>query len=179
MKCQMKKSEISGIEYVVLNKYEHDNETPAPSRHKGLQGDIGNIILLTILYILQGVPLGLSGSIPLILQSRKAGYEEQAKFSFVDWPFSLKLLWAPIVDALYFPRFGRRKTWMVPTQYLIGIFMIYLSTRIDNILGDDNGKVGSGTMDLNTLFVVFFFLNFLAATQDISVDGWAISMLQR
>ncbi|KAH3898531.1 acetyl-coenzyme A transporter 1-like [Dreissena polymorpha] len=179
MTCQIKKSEFSNIEYVVLNKYEHDSETPPAPRHKGLKGDIGNIILLTILYMLQGVPLGLSGSIPLILQSRKVSYEEQAKFSFIDWPFSLKLIWAPIVDSLYFPRFGRRKTWMVPTQYLIGIFLIYLSTRIDNILGNDNGKVGSGTMDLNTLFVVFFVLNFLAATQDISVDGWAISMLQR
>ena len=26
---------------------------------------------------------------------------------------------------------------------------------------------------------MFFFLNFLAATQDIAVDGWALTMLQR
>ena len=29
------------------------------------------------------------------------------------------------------------------------------------------------------LFSMFFFLNFLAATQDIAVDGWALTMLQR
>ena len=29
------------------------------------------------------------------------------------------------------------------------------------------------------LTVVFFSLNFLAATQDIAVDGWALTMLQR
>ena len=28
-------------------------------------------------------------------------------------------------------------------------------------------------------FSMFFFLNFLAATQDIAVDGWALTMLQR
>ena len=26
---------------------------------------------------------------------------------------------------------------------------------------------------------MFFFLNFLAATQDIAVDGWALTMLKR
>ena len=29
------------------------------------------------------------------------------------------------------------------------------------------------------LTVIFFSLNFLAATQDIAVDGWALTMLQR
>lgn len=44
----------------------------------------------------------------------------QAEFSFVTWPFSLKLLWAPLVDAIFSTRMGRRKTWLIPTQYLIG-----------------------------------------------------------
>lgn len=33
--------------------------------------------------------------------------------------------------------------------------------------------------DVLFLTVVFFSLNFLAATQDIAVDGWALTMLQR
>ena len=32
---------------------------------------------------------------------------------------------------------------------------------------------------VNCVKDVFFFLNFLAATQDIAVDGWALTMLQR
>ena len=32
--------------------------------------------------------------------------------------------------------------------------------------------------DVTTLTAMFFFLNFLAATQDIAVDGWALTMLQ-
>lgn len=74
----------------------------------GIRGELGNILLLLFLYVLQGIPLGLAGSIPLILQSRSVSYKDQAFFSFVFWPFSLKLLWAPLVDALYFSRFGRR-----------------------------------------------------------------------
>jgi len=93
-----------------------------------LKRDRGSIALLVFLYVLQGIPLGLAGAMPMLLQTRKVAYKDQATFSLVFWPFSMKLLWAPIVDTAYFSRFGRRKSWLVPVQYLIGIFMIVLST---------------------------------------------------
>lgn len=141
----------------------------------GLQGDYQNIVLLMFLYILQGIPLGLGGSIPMLLQSRSVSYKDQAIFSFVFWPFSIKLLWAPLVDALYFKWFGRRKTWLVPIQYLIGVFMIILSGHVDSLVGKEN----SANVNIWTLTIIFFMLNFLAATQDIAVDGWALTMLSR
>ena len=95
--------------------------------HRGLDGDRYNVLLLLFLYILQGIPLGLAGSMPMVLQNKGISYKQQAVFSLVFWPFSLKLLWAPIVDSAYFKSFGRRKTWLVPTQYLIGVFMLILS----------------------------------------------------
>lgn len=163
------------VEYV--NMPNDPGANKKSDRHLGLQGDYGNIMLLMFLYILQGIPLGLGGSIPMLLQSRKVSYKEQAMFSFIYWPFSIKLLWAPLVDSVYFHWFGRRKTWMVPTQYLIGAFMLALSTRIDDLLGLESDEPGH--VDIFTLTVVFFCLNFLAATQDIAVDGWALTMLQR
>lgn len=135
-----------------------------------------NIAVLVFLYVLQGIPLGLSGSIPLILSSRHVSYKEQAMFSFVYWPFSLKLCWAPIVDSLYSNRFGRRKSWLVPTQYIIGTFMLVLSRNVNVILGDDDEH---SSPDVMYLTFVFFMLNFLAATQDIAVDGWALTMLSQ
>ena len=163
-------------EYVTMATEEKKyNEIPA--HNNGLQGDYNNIMVLMCLYVLQGIPLGLGGSIPMLLQSRKVSYKEQALFSFIFWPFSIKLLWAPLVDSLYLKWFGRRKSWMVPTQYLIGIFMLVLSTRIDDLLGTEMEEAGK--VDIKTLTVVFFCLNFLAATQDIAVDGWALTMLSR
>lgn len=85
-----------------------DSESRGHRRRPGIRGELGNVLLLLFLYVLQGIPLGLAGSIPLILQSKSVSYRDQAFFSFVFWPFSLKLLWAPLVDALYFSRFGRR-----------------------------------------------------------------------
>ena len=92
-----------------------------------LEGDYGNVALLLLLYVLQGIPLGMAASIPMILQNKHVSYKQQAMFSFVYWPFSLKLLWAPIVDAAYMENFGRRKTWLVPVQYIIALFMLILS----------------------------------------------------
>ena len=143
---------------------------------RGLQGDYANVAILLFLYTLQGIPLGLSGSIPLVLQARKVSYRAQAMFSFVFWPFSLKLLWAPIVDAAYSKRMGRRKTWLVPIQYLMGIFMFVLSGQISWLLGEDSDN---GEVNVLLLTAVFFALYFLAATQDIAVDGWALTMLSR
>ena len=169
-----------------------------------LEGDYLNLCLLVFLYILQGIPLGLAGSIPLILQQRKASYAQQAVFSFVTWPFSVKLLWAPIVDSVFSSKFGRRKSWLVPVQYLLGFFMMLLSYHINGILGDepsidptanqsvnlnqnssqsDNPLPGDGVVwngpNIYLLTLIFGAFNFLAATQDIAVDGWALTMLQR
>lgn len=41
------------------------------------KSEIGNISLLLFLYVLQGIPLGLSASIPMILQNRQVSYKEQ------------------------------------------------------------------------------------------------------
>lgn len=155
-------------------------DSKAAYERKEFGGDLWNIILLLFLYILQGIPLGLSFSIPMLLQSRKVTYTQQAIFSFAYWPFSIKLLWAPLVDSVYISWFGRRKTWLIPSQYLIGAFMILLSFRITSIMGDDIDPDGDrNQVDVVFLTVSFFILEFLAATQDIVVDGWALTMLSR
>jgi PAT family acetyl-CoA transporter-like MFS transporter 1 len=148
----------------------------SPDNGRGLEGDYGNVALLLFLYLLQGIPLGVAGSVPMLLQSRNVSYKDQAVFSFVFWPFSLKLIWAPLVDSLYFPSFGRRKSWLVPIQYLIGVFMVLLSFQVDSLIGRESG---AGGVSIYVLTAIFFMLNFLAATQDIAVDGWALTMLSR
>lgn len=138
--------------------------------------DTSSILLLLCLYILQGIPLGLSGSVPMLLQANKIGYRQQAMFSLVSWPFSLKLLWAPFVDASYSRSFGRRKSWLVPIQYGIGALMFLLSYTIDDLMG---GGGGATPPNVFVLTVAFFALHFLAATQDVAVDGWALTMLSK
>eukprot|EP00095_Tigriopus_kingsejongensis_P011438 maker-scaffold222_size251774-snap-gene-0.27 protein:Tk11438 transcript:maker-scaffold222_size251774-snap-gene-0.27-mRNA-1 annotation:"acetyl-coenzyme a transporter 1" len=162
----------------ILSEAEVD-ETPSMDvsegeRSSNIQGDELNVAVLLFLYVLQGIPLGLAAAVPLILTNRHVSYKAQAQFSFAYWPFSMKLLWAPIVDSCFISRFGRRKTWLVPVQYLIGFTMLLLSANVNFYLGEHDQDP-----DVLTLTAMFFFLNFLAATQDIAVDGWALTMLQR
>eukprot|EP00731_Ephydatia_muelleri_P014852 Em0008g572a len=152
-----------------------DDKMAEPTTTPKATKDTGSILLLLLLYILQGIPLGLAGSVPMLLQANKIGYRQQAMFSLVSWPFSLKLLWAPFVDAIYSRSFGRRKSWLVPIQYSIGALMFLLSYWVDDLMG------GGGTTPPNVLAltVAFFVLHFLAATQDVAVDGWALTMLSK
>mmetsp|Transcript_8948 Transcript_8948/g.21856 ORF Transcript_8948/g.21856 Transcript_8948/m.21856 type:complete len:659 (+) Transcript_8948:107-2083(+) len=192
-----------------------DPQLPPPS-------DKFNYALLIVLYTLQGIPMGLSASIPFLLQEKiqkmtataaaaadlgatasstsamvaaeaaRASYNANAIFALCSWPFSLKLLWAPIVDALYFKRFGRRKSWLVPIQTLAGLIMVGGSDFVESQLGlgnvvDATAATGGAatasstlaSMNVRGVTAFFFVLYFLMATQDIAVDGWALTMLSK
>ena len=55
----------------------------------------------------------------------------------------------------------------------LGLALIWGGYRIPDMLGD-----GDGGLDVGSLTVLFFGLYVLAATQDIAVDGWALTMLR-
>ncbi|RWS22542.1 acetyl-coenzyme A transporter 1-like protein, partial [Leptotrombidium deliense] len=110
-------------------------QTQVTNQGKGLKGDYGSICLLVFLYILEGIPLGILSAIPMIMASNNVAYGKQAIFTFATYPYAMKLLWAPIVDSVYWEKFGRRKSWIVPVQYLIGVTMIITSLYSGQLLG--------------------------------------------
>lgn len=120
--------------------------------------------------MLQGIPVGLSfGSVPFLLKS-KLSYSQVALFSLAAYPYSLKLLWSPIVDAFYSSKIGRRRSWIIPIQFVSGFTLLYLGSRTDQLLEKPEEN-------LVTITWTFFTLVFLCATQDIAVDGWALTIL--
>ncbi|KAJ3018474.1 UNVERIFIED_CONTAM: hypothetical protein HDU68_011136 [Siphonaria sp. JEL0065] len=155
------------------NLDENTEKTERSQKPKGIQSELGDFILLVVLYLLQGIPLGLvMGSVPFLLKS-KLSYADIALFSLSSYPYSLKLLWSPIVDSIYNKTVGRRKSWIVPIQAITGIFMIILSQSIDvhvDVLSTEQVPV-------TFLAITFASLVFLCATQDIAVDGWALTLL--
>lgn len=155
-----------------------DELTPLTADRNGaraaetLAEDRWSAALLFVLYTLQGIPMGLSASIPFLLANRVT-YKQQAVLSLVALPFSLKLLWAPVIDGLYSERFGRRKSWLVPVQLLCGFVMLAGASHLPGWMGELSGT----EPDVHALAAFFGFLFFLMATQDIAVDGWALTML--
>lgn len=77
------------------------DEAKTLQRPARVYNDRLSLAILSVLYTLQGVPMGLAATIPMLLAVRKASLSDQAIFSFVSWPFAVKLLYAPLVDALY------------------------------------------------------------------------------
>ncbi|PLB34852.1 SD08430p [Aspergillus candidus] len=136
--------------------------------------DRRNFLLLCVLYFLQGVPMGLAtGSVPFLLKPYLS-YGQIGVFSLASYPYSLKLLWSPIVDAVWSRRFGRRKSWITPIQVIAGLAMIYLGGRIEEMMKAAGANGGAGVWN----FTYWWFLLVLfCATQDIAVDGWAITLM--
>lgn len=92
------------------------------------------MVLLVALYLLQGIPVGLAfGSIPYLLRS-KLSYSQIGIFTLCTYPYSLKLLWSPIVDSVFSPKLGRRKSWIVPIQTIVGLMLWWLSRNINQYI---------------------------------------------
>jgi len=118
--------------------------------------------------------LGFSAGLPFFLVFstlsawlRQAGVERSTigMLSWVGILYSIKFLWAPVVDRVRPPflhRFlGRRRGWMLLAQLgiAVGLFKLSLS----------DPATGVRSVALGALFVAF-----CAATQDIALDAWRI-----
>mgnify|MGYP000464915017 FL=1 len=122
--------------------------------------------------LLQGIPVGLAfGSIPFLLRA-KLSYSQIGIFTLCTYPYSLKLLWSPIVDSIFSAKLGRRKSWIVPIQGIIGVLLWWLGGNVTSLME-------AVEPDVNKLTGLFFILVFFAATQDIAVDGWALTLLSK
>lgn len=136
--------------------------------------DQRNFLLLVLLYFLQGIPMGLAtGSVPFLLKQH-VSYSQMGVFSLASYPYSLKLLWSPIVDAVWSKRIGRRKSWILPIQFLSGLGMLWLAQRVEGMIDSAGENNGSGVWGFTWWW---FGLVFMCATQDIAVDGWALTLL--
>jgi PAT family acetyl-CoA transporter-like MFS transporter 1 len=163
------------------SKKKHQRSLVAPSAQstdvqssvQSSSSDAYNIVLLIVLYMIQGVPLGLSmGSMPFLLQNiPDMSYTKIGIFTIAGYPYSFKLLWSPIVDTVYSPFVGQRKSWILPLQLLSGGLMIAFGPGIERVL--------YASKDVQTTTMYFFVLVLLAATQDIAVDGWALTLLSK
>jgi len=131
-------------------------------------------MLLVLLYFLQGIPMGLAaGSVPFLLKNYMS-YGQIGVYSLASYPYSLKLLWSPIVDAVWSPKVGRRKSWILPIQMLSGLSMIWLGSGAQKMMEEAGANGGAGVWGFTGWW---FALVFLCATQDIAVDGWALTLL--
>src|SRR5262252_1144153 len=117
--------------------------------------------------------LGFSSGLPFLLVGNTCGYwlrDEHTSLTaigFLSWvgiAYSLKFLWAPLVDRVDLPlfkRLGHRRGWMMFSQIVVGLAL--------SAMGGTGTKAGLGRLGALALVVAF-----ASSTQDIVVDAWRI-----
>jgi len=118
------------------------------------------ILLLTALYVAQGLPYGFfTQALPVLLRDAGLSLKAISATSLLFLPWALKFLWAPFVD-----HYGTRKQWLLPLQVSAVIGALVL-TQVDLSRGY-----------LVVLAAAFLF-NVVAACQDVATDGLAVRIL--
>ncbi len=127
------------------------------------------VLIVMFLGFSAGLPLALSGS-TLLLWMREAGVDlgTIGLFALVGTPYTIKFLWAPIVDALDVPvlstLLGRRRGWLVFSQILL--------IAAITLLGLCDPASSPWLVALAALLVAT-----ASATQDIVIDAFRIESL--
>ena len=127
------------------------------------------VLVVAFLGFSSGLPLALSGS-TLLVWMREVGVDlgTIGLFALVGTPYTVKFLWAPLVDALDVPvlsrRFGRRRGWLLLAQFLLIAAIV--------LLGACDPAASALVVALGALLVAA-----ASATQDIVVDAFRVESL--
>jgi len=153
-------------------------------RPRGWRGVLRNLRQPKVLVMLL---LGFSSGIPIYLVGNTLGYWmrenaiELSTIGFLSWvglAYSLKFLWAPLVDRLDAPLFGRwlgrRRGWMLLCQLAAGIALAGMA--LVGPAGDGVRLFGLGLDHLLVFGALALLVAFASATQDIVVDAWRIEI---
>jgi PAT family beta-lactamase induction signal transducer AmpG len=117
--------------------------------------------------------LGFSSGLPFLLTGNTLGYwlrdegTSLGAIGFLSWvglAYSVKFLWAPIIDRVDAPivgRLGRRRGWMIVSQLLVAAGLLAMSVF----------QLHAGLATVGALALV---VAFSSSTQDIVVDAWRI-----
>ncbi|NJR48093.1 MAG: MFS transporter [Hyellaceae cyanobacterium CSU_1_1] len=122
--------------------------------------------LLASLYVAQFLPVAFFGqTLPVFLRQQGVSLELVGLTSLLSLPWTLKVLWSPLIDRYGWTKWGHYKFWIVLMQSLMGITITLCA-----FLNFDN--------NFRLLLAMMLLAITLAATQDIATDALAIGILK-
>ncbi len=128
------------------------------------------VLIVLFLGFSAGLPLALSGS-TLLVWMREAGVDlgTIGLFALVGTPYTVKFLWAPVVDALDVPvlsrLLGRRRGWLVLSQLLLMAAIVLLAF------------CNPALSPWYLMFGAALLVAAASATQDIVIDAFRVESL--
>ncbi len=131
-----------------------------------------------LLSVPSGMPLGwVFSTFQFFLVDLGLTRAQIGLLSSVSLPWTLKFLWAPLVDRYAIPWPGRRRSWIIVTQLaLAGIFGALAAFAWRLLHAKGGGGLPPGTPLL--LGVLALLVAFLSATQDIAYDAYTVEFLR-
>jgi MFS transporter, PAT family, beta-lactamase induction signal transducer AmpG len=120
------------------------------------------------------VVLGFSSGLPFFLTNKTLqGWMTHegvdlttiGMMSLVALPYSLKWVWAPLLDRYVPPFLGRRRGWTLITQVALMLLIAWMSFH--------DPKLGIQMVALNAVLIAFF-----SATQDVALDAYRTDVLE-
>ena len=128
--------------------------------------DYRSLIIIGLLSMVQGTSLGFCmHSMLVILAEKGIPYASVGVLYIAKSPSSFKFLFAPILDSYYSKKFGRRKTYLVPIEIILGFFFLYYTFTVEDLMN---------RVDITTIFIVNFSICLLLAIHNIAVQGLTI-----
>lgn len=129
----------------------------------------GPVLIVLLLGFSAGLPLALSGAtLTVWMADRGVGLGSIGLLSLAGLPYTFKFLWAPLVDAVDIPvlspMLGRRRAWMLASQFALLGTIVFLGTR-DPLAAPL--MIGLGAM----------LVAAASATQDIVIDAYRVESL--
>ncbi len=123
---------------------------------------------LFILYVAQGVPLGLFWvAIPAWMAANGASVADIGYvLALTSLPWTLKLVNGFIMDRYTFLPMGRRRAWIIGSQLVMILLLLGCA------------QVGPGVGDIWLLGLAGFLVNLATTFQDVAVDGLAVDIMQ-
>lgn len=120
----------------------------------------GRMLIALLMGFSSGLPLLLTGSV-LQAWMKEEGVDLATIgiFALVGLPYTLKFLWAPMLDRFSPTLLGRRRGWLMGAQILLAVSIA--------LLGQTQPAVAPLGVAIAALLVTFF-----SATQDIVIDAY-------
>ena len=114
-----------------------------------------------------GLPLALTGgTLQAWATVEQVSLQEIGFLTLVGTAYTLKFLWAPVVDRYAPPWLGRRRGWMLAMQVLLALGMVAMGCL-------------SPAQSLLPLALLAVCVAFCSATQDIAFDAYRSDVLQK
>jgi PAT family beta-lactamase induction signal transducer AmpG len=123
------------------------------------------LLAILLLGFASGLPLSLTGAtLQAWFTEAHVSLKAIGALSLIGIPYTLKFLWAPLMDHYGISRLGKRKSWILLMQFALVLALLLLAQM-------------DPTHQVNLIGITALAIAFFSASQDISINAYTTDVL--